>query len=274
MGNLGDELKKHRHEKKMSLEDISNRTKINVKYLTEIESNNFEFLSKPYVIAFVKEYSQCLKLNPDEIIERLKTEVFQEIEKKQSMQKTEQKEEPAKEKVVVNGSGSVFLKKEKSWRLYFIFIIAVIAVILILKFIVFKNSDTPSDLYSAGLNANIKNDTVSTAENRDSEILQQNTEPVSQKEEKMLIAVSSDTIWTMVVQDTQDAAEYIFYPDDRRGFTFYDSIWLRIGKSTGLRLILNDEIFENFGPENTLVWELLITEQGIQRRILRNRTIE
>lgn len=274
MGNLGEELRKHRHEKKASLEDISNKTKINVKYLTEIESNNFEFLSKPYVIAFVREYSQYIKLDPDEIIERLKTEVFQEIEKKQPQPKAEQKDEPVKEKVVIDSAGSVSLKREKPWSLYFIFAIIIIALVLILKFVIFKSNDDHSNLYSSEISENVKNDTVSTMKNTDPRSIPQDTEIVPPKEEKTLIAVSIDTIWAMIVQDTLDAAEYIFYPDDRREFTFYDSIWLRIGKSTGLRLVLNDEIYENFGPENTLVWELLITEHGIQRRVLRNRTTQ
>ena len=268
MSNLGEDLKKLRHEKKISLEDISNKTKINIKYFNEIESNNFDFLSRPYVTAFVREYAQILKIDVEEVLNRLKKEIFQEIEKKQTLQIPEQKPEEKKEKIFVDSGSSI--KTDKPFKSYLFFFIFLIAGILIIKFIFGGNDDgNYSNLELNESTQSSRSDSLITPENSKIE----DTEPVpAEKPLYSIIAEGIDTTWTMVITDTSQALEYILYPEDRREFRFQDSIWFRIGKSQGIRLLFNGEIYDNFGPDNTLVWDLLITKDGIERQALRYRS--
>jgi cytoskeletal protein RodZ len=68
MSSIGEQIKQARVSKNLSLEEISNRLRINVAYLKDIEQSKFDFLPKPYVVAFTKIYANFVGLNGDELV--------------------------------------------------------------------------------------------------------------------------------------------------------------------------------------------------------------
>lgn len=69
MSDLGQLLKKARHEKGISLEYLQETTKIRKTYLEAIEEGNYKVLpGNFYVRAFIKSYSEAVGLNPDEVL--------------------------------------------------------------------------------------------------------------------------------------------------------------------------------------------------------------
>lgn len=67
---FAEELKLRREEKNISLQQIANRTKIDIKYLRAIDEANFDILPDIYIRAFIKEYSQTVDLDPIEVIKK------------------------------------------------------------------------------------------------------------------------------------------------------------------------------------------------------------
>lgn len=68
---FGDELKKNREEKGISIEEIAEETKIQKRYLIDIEKGELENLpGKTYVRGFLKNYSLALKIDPVGILEK------------------------------------------------------------------------------------------------------------------------------------------------------------------------------------------------------------
>lgn len=63
---MGERLKKIRSNQNLSLEDISNKTRVPLKYLTAIESGDFKCLpqTKAHRLAYLREYAKALNLNP------------------------------------------------------------------------------------------------------------------------------------------------------------------------------------------------------------------
>ena len=57
MAQFYKELKELRSSKDISLEELENKTKINVKYLEAIESGNFDILPVPYLRLFIRAYA-------------------------------------------------------------------------------------------------------------------------------------------------------------------------------------------------------------------------
>ena len=57
MAQFYKELKDLRLSKKISLEELESRTKINIKYITAIEEGNFEILPMPYLRLFIRAYA-------------------------------------------------------------------------------------------------------------------------------------------------------------------------------------------------------------------------
>jgi cytoskeleton protein RodZ len=70
--HIGDYLKAKREEAKLSLEKVSQKTKINLNILRSLEANDFQALPSPaYVKGFVMSYARVVGLNSDEVIHKL-----------------------------------------------------------------------------------------------------------------------------------------------------------------------------------------------------------
>ncbi|MVO99089.1 helix-turn-helix domain-containing protein [Paenibacillus lutrae] len=69
MSELGQRLKQARLEKKMSLDDLQEITKIRTRYLEAIEEGNYKVLPGSfYVRAFIKSYAEAVGLDPNEVL--------------------------------------------------------------------------------------------------------------------------------------------------------------------------------------------------------------
>lgn len=70
--HIGDYLKREREAIKVSIEKISQKTKINLNILKSLEANDFKSLPSPaYVKGFVLSYARVLGLSPDDVITKL-----------------------------------------------------------------------------------------------------------------------------------------------------------------------------------------------------------
>jgi cytoskeleton protein RodZ len=72
---LARELKTARLGKKLSLEDVSQLTRIQKHYLEQLEDGNFSFLPPGYVYACIKSYFRELGLDNSEALEQCKKEL-------------------------------------------------------------------------------------------------------------------------------------------------------------------------------------------------------
>jgi transcriptional regulator with XRE-family HTH domain len=71
--NIGEALKSHRESRKISLEKISEKTKINTANLMAIEEGNYDsFPSLVYVRGFIRSYAKAIGMNGPEIAELIR----------------------------------------------------------------------------------------------------------------------------------------------------------------------------------------------------------
>lgn len=76
MSDLGELLRKARNEHGLTLDDIQETTKIRKRYLEAIESGDHTVLPGAfYVRAFVKNYSEAVGLDPDEVLRLYQHEI-------------------------------------------------------------------------------------------------------------------------------------------------------------------------------------------------------
>lgn len=74
MSDLGSILRKTRLEKKISLDDLQDVTKIRKRYLEAIEEGNYKILPGSfYVRAFIKSYAEAVGLDPTEVLNLYQT---------------------------------------------------------------------------------------------------------------------------------------------------------------------------------------------------------
>ena len=68
--SFGEELRRLREQRQMSLTAISEATRIIEKMLATIEAGQFAVLPQAYIRAFLRSYARAFDLNPDEVLSR------------------------------------------------------------------------------------------------------------------------------------------------------------------------------------------------------------
>ena len=74
MAELHKNLKSLRRERKIDLEAIEKRTKIDINYLKAIESGKFEILPSTYIRLFLKAYCVEIGADPVDALHQRRTE--------------------------------------------------------------------------------------------------------------------------------------------------------------------------------------------------------
>lgn len=84
--SFGEELRKQREIRGISLKEIADATKISKRYLEAIEKNDFVALPAPvFSRGFVREYARYLGLTPDEMVDRYMHFVRSDVERNQEL---------------------------------------------------------------------------------------------------------------------------------------------------------------------------------------------
>lgn len=73
MGRIGETLREARESKNLTLRDAEEATKIRLKYLKDLENENFDALpGRAYVIGFLKTYARFLQIEDQALVEEYK----------------------------------------------------------------------------------------------------------------------------------------------------------------------------------------------------------
>lgn len=79
MEAIGEKLRSAREEQGRSIEEVARETNIAKRYIVALEEENFDaFPGEPYLIGFLRTYSETLGLSPDEIVALYKSFKIQE----------------------------------------------------------------------------------------------------------------------------------------------------------------------------------------------------
>jgi cytoskeletal protein RodZ len=96
MKDIGQEIQQARLAKGVTLEEIAGHTHIQLAHLQKIENGQFDFLPRPYVVAFIKTFAQHVGLHGETLVkrwrEREQAEISQ-LEEQQHQQLAPQNEE-------------------------------------------------------------------------------------------------------------------------------------------------------------------------------------
>lgn len=68
MVEIGQAIARAREQKGLPLEHIAEQTRISLKYLHDLEQGNFEFLPRPYVVAYLKEVARIVGLDGEALV--------------------------------------------------------------------------------------------------------------------------------------------------------------------------------------------------------------
>jgi len=264
LNNFSQGLKEQRKKEGISLEQISQSTKINLKFLNSIENGEFDVMPEVYIRAFLKSYAESIDLDPSMVLADF------DLAKKGKFNKTIEEEIPDEEEVIKNSSfeSTKEIVEKSSYdddnsadnqnRKFQLILIGIIIPILLIAyyFLFYKNQERPS-----------------VEETPFSQILEsqqgetQNVdlnEPVQLPDSSFSLRIeANDKCWIRIIIDENDTSEYSLINKTVKNFDVENNISLLIGNSGGIKLFLNNELLE-FGGRKGKVLNCNIDKYGVQ----------
>lgn len=148
-----EELKKQRISQDIELNEISNRTKINLEYLESIEQGDFDFLPYIYVRLFLKAYCIEIGLDYNDSLKNLdKTMNIQQVKVKKEHPKinisTSSKSKPIKQ-IDLNTFNFSDFKKKNLANIFILFIIIIFGIWIARNI---SNNDTNDSFTTENIN--------------------------------------------------------------------------------------------------------------------------
>lgn len=266
---LGEELKTARELKDITLQQISNKTRIDMKFLVAIEEGNFDVMPDVYIRAFIREYSNSIDLDGDTVLRKyeiakegreIAEEEIQEIEKEES----EKKERVKKEFSSPTNTTQVEPTGENKNILIGIYAVAILAAAVIAYFVFFNSSDTQiitERPYKEVLEENKTRFEVPEEKKKD-EVKDAVTNVVSDSLSLMITA--SDTCWIGGRVDNNSDIDFLLYPGRKKTLKAKSQFYIVAGNAGGIEFYLNNKKLDYIGRPGARAI-LTINSEGIVR---------
>lgn len=261
-----EELKKRRESAGITLDQISNKIKVNKTILEAFEKGDFTKLPETYVRLFLKAYTNELGANPAKILSEYEAFIGEVPEKKVP---DTHPEEPSflspKNEPVVHENKKRNVAAITIVLVIFIFLISVLKQVLMEEE---KNKPAPINTIIKELPEPIEE--VDTTEVEPALIDEEEVLPEPVPEILSLVMITSDTCWVRVVTDENDTTEANYLPNIRREWKAEKLFDVRVGRPTKVRLTLNNKPLGPIGKTG-IPTRLIISKDGIIRSTLLRR---
>ena len=245
MPSLGEELKKERESRGISLKEISNETKISLRLLEALEKDQLDILpGKFFNKAIIQSYAGYLGLDKDHVLN-----MYSETSHLQ--------EQAQKTKQIRRETAPIISRRTKKFINFALVVIILSASILII-FFTFKKKEVPPPI----------------EEVKPVLILQEEAPPVTEplpketeaKEINLEITFLEET-WIQVYADSELQVDGIKYAGDTAKVKALDDILIHLGNAGGLTYTLNDKKGKAFGARGAVIKNIQITLENYKEYI-------
>ncbi|MCJ7552968.1 MAG: DUF4115 domain-containing protein [Ignavibacteriaceae bacterium] len=280
LDKFADELREKREQSGITILQMANKTRIDIKFLEALDQGNFSFLPELYVKAFIKQYAKVVGFDEDQTIKRYEAakegRLFQQdelipepetpLEQKSHEQSPIKQPAPQPQQPLKSYNDPSVEKREtddgqtKIDKLVILTAVAGIFIILIAVYFFFIH-DTKE---------------IIVAERPIEEVIQENqqryVEETSEGTSASLITssdslylkfVSSETAWIFIVIDDVRIEEFILAPNDEKIVVAGNNFKATIGNSGGVKLMLNNNPVD-FSGRSGFVRHFSLDRQGLQ----------
>ncbi len=273
--NFAADLKHLREKSNLTLQNIYQKTRIDIKFLEAIEEGNFDVIESVYVRAFIKSYANAIGLDPEETIRNFDLALQEKLYSLEEDQPDESEEKSDPQKKVLSsepGPAKENRSPDANQQKYIapVSIFFLLIVVISVYFIFIKDDsgnivkETPfEEVLAERDSGSVEKET--NAEER-FEVLTVDTSQVvpeirsgNNADIKLL---ATDTTWIKVIKNDSDEEEYILIPGNTKNYNTSDNIKVIIGNAGGLNIFLNDSLL-NLSSKKGEIKYVSISEQGI-----------
>ncbi len=231
MTDLGKEIKERRLLRGISLKEISESTRIDLKYLEKIENNEFDFLPPLYVKSFLKSYLLILDVDSTEYLKR----VDELLKGKTIEEETVPSESDAIEFVPEKTLDVESFLKSKTTVLVLVSLILLIFVIILI---------VPGKHVENEYVEEKDNGTISRFnEKKPSQVIDEKKESkiVFSKDSLTLVGIASDSVWMQIKGDGTVIDEIFMRKGEQKYWRAKENFEVLIGNAGAISFALNKE---------------------------------
>ncbi|MCX7875208.1 MAG: DUF4115 domain-containing protein [Melioribacteraceae bacterium] len=248
---FSNELKEHREKTGITLQQISQKTKIDIKFLKSIEESNFDILPEIYIKAFIKEYAACIDYNPTLVLEKYNNAKYGKVEEKTTTEKVvnskienefvdeNHQDITSKPKSIQNNSSKIVIKLN-----YVLGTIILLAAISILYFSIIYNPQT--EIITVNGQSQNKETERFIVEKKDS--LQDSFDKNIVPDDSLKLTIISDAeLWVKVIKDGINVHQKRIPPDSKLNFKAKEKFSVSVGNAGVVKILLNNNEIKNIG---------------------------
>ncbi|HAA89545.1 MAG: Transcriptional regulator XRE family [Thermoanaerobacterales bacterium 50_218] len=237
--SIGEYLRAEREKRGLSLTDVEKETKIRVKYLQALESENFqEIPGRAYVLGFLRAYARFLGIDEEEIVAAYKQqhpeESWEVFSPEQAKEEVEEGEFRGDRKT------QLFQGKRLLSGIVMIFILGV----LIFSVVFFSLRQTEEPSPSPPSRFSVPQETP------------QLTDESEESKEELGVEVklvATEECWVLVRQDGEEIFSGIMRPGETKTFRAEETIWLKLGNAGGVEVYFNGKKVPPLGHHGEVV---------------------
>jgi cytoskeleton protein RodZ len=262
-----EELKSAREVKQITLQQIANKTKIDIKFLQAIENANFDLLPELYIKAFIKEYSQLVDLDIKETIKKFDlakkglSEQPEKIEPVQ-LQAVEPKlvEETKKEFDLLETSTPTVAisenEQKKSYTSSYVFFAVIGLLVIALLYFLFIRNSAP-DIVTERQVDGVTNSGGPRFEVADQNANQSQTpeqlQPSNSISDSLRIRLlTTAKVWIKVLADGKIVNQQTVPSDTKLNYSAIKSFSVSVGNAGFVKLYFNNKLIENLGKSGEI----------------------
>lgn len=273
---FGNELMDARNYKGMSLEQIADITKIDVRYLKAMEIGDWDMLPQPYMEAFLKAYAEAVGMNIPKVMKKYREMVQRRLTTEEHPEGTTGADEvPPQEAAESRLSKDLF-----KFVLLVLLVFSAAAIFLVFLFGPFKESNLRAPLPGVPKTevipaesspSDLPADTARTPPVAQADSARADTQKIFQPDQIPvgihLRARATQPCWLQATLDDITVQDVILQPGDTLSWNAAERAELFIGNAGGLELSMDGQALGVLGPENRPV-TIVITPEGIQSQRL------
>jgi cytoskeleton protein RodZ len=258
--SFGEELRRLREQKQMSLAAISEATRISEKMLEAIEAGKFSILPQTYIRAFLRAYARVLEVDAEDILDRYDA-LSQEI-RVAADDRTNRSRLPApmpekSGRIATSSSGQALLKPA---------MILVIIVAAIFGVVYFAARESPAPAQDPVSKVPFDKAVHET------EAAVVHSEPTPQPpriqqpvlDSLRLEVTTTDSLWISVNIDNVRKGQYLFPPRRTHTWSAKEQFVVSMGNAGVATFRLNGNDLGALGKRGAVARNVVITKSGVQ----------
>lgn len=227
-------LKAEREAKKITLKEISDSSRINIKFLEAIEEGDFEVISEVYIRAFLKTYAKYIGLNPEKVLTDF------DLAKQNKLGKTAETplpitvvdEEKANEKKSFSDDDEEG-KKKKGFMIFAAFAGVLIVALAIIFFLPKEEEKIPQETSFEEILKEKKVETPPVSADK----------KAAEQKENISVKINAEgQCWLGVRADADtSSSQFMLSKGSKKLFTASDSMRIVFGNPAGVKVFFNDK---------------------------------